>query len=713
MLKLRYRDEGVSTTSLLIVTFVVLALVVSVVSISMIPAGGPGEQPSGGVNTLTITAVSPVTAGQPSLITVLAYDADGNPVSGADISLSYTIPGARDSWDVALQLADQGDGSYTSNLTSQWAGTYVITASAEGTTIRTPGDITIVPGDVADVAISSTSPSATSTWYTSTLTFYFVDQYGNIVPGDLVDSQVESTFGLVGQTSPLQSHPDDTFSVSLDADNWGTAQVTISDGNSGVSSSEEIEFTSAYVDLSYNLVEPAVEFTSLENLEFVSSGDSQSISLDVGIFFPPGLGTLGQYALKVEYDNSILEFVGTTDPNPTDNFEAPEVSTTDNVLSLNQTGSTTGAGVSVATLQFNISEWAESTWENLKEKAGKLITWVEGLWDSLTQPAEPPAGTVVVDVKVFKKLFIPLKIWIVDGSGVSDDDARSDAEKAEDMFNKNAKACRLKYWYVYLVEINHISEDEWNTKAGADGQLTNEERDNLSRQNRYERWINVYYVPDNALGGALGLWDRSENAIFIDDNADFDNRTLGHELVHEFSKSAVKDSPVDNASAQGGRDDNNIMNYDNTGDDISEVQGGLIENELEKRADNRPAGEGGGKIYKPNPYTTTPTLGSAHIGSIETSFEHFEEYSYANAWITIEDAEGSPVVGATVTAEVARPDDATEIESGTTGSDGVVLLSHYTTLYGTYTFTVTDVQAEGMQYDSAANVVSSASVTLV
>jgi len=361
-----------------------------------------------------------------------------------------------------------------------------------------------------------------------------------------------------------------------------------------------------------------VEFASFENLEFVSSGDSQSFSLDIGIFFPPGLGTLGQYDMRVEYDSSILEVVGVTDPDPTDNFGAPELSTSDNIIYLSQVGSATEPGVSVATIQFRPWEWVENLWGDLKEKAGKIITWVEDLWDDLMEPVETPPGTVVVDGKVFKKLFIPLKIWIVDGSGVSDDDARSDAERAEDMLNKNAKACRLKYWYVFLVEINHISEGEWGTKAGADGQLTNDERDNLSRQNRWERWINVYYVPNNAIGGALGLWDRSENAIFIDDNADFDNRTLAHELIHELSKSAVKDSPVENASAQGGRDDNNIMNYDNTGDDISENQGRLIEEEVDNRAEDRPAGEGGGSIYKPNPYRVEPTLGRVHVGGIET-----------------------------------------------------------------------------------------------
>ncbi len=712
MPRLRCSDGKVPTPVLLYISIIIIALVAAGAYVGTRPAEQEEEEEEevpGEVHSLTITAVSPVTAGQSSSITVEAKDNEGTPVPGLDISLLWDIPGARDEWGVPLALVGQGDGSYTSSLTSQWAGTYTLITSTNTDVVAT-SQVSFEPGPSAGVVVSSTSPKPALSYYTSTLTFYAVDAHGNIISGDDTTWSINSSFGQAGEVQP---NHDDTFSVDISADNWGTAEVTITDGVSGVSGSEIIEFTPAYVDLSYHFVEPTVEISAVENLEFTSSGDSQTLSLDIGIFFPPSLGTLGQYDLRVEYDNLILRLVDITDPDPTDNFEAPEWGwTSDNTIYLTKVGSATEPGVSVATIQFNIWGWVENTWENLKEKAGEIITWVENLWDNLMEPVETPPGTVVVDGKVFKKLFIPLKIWIVDGSGVSDDDARSDAERAEDMLNKNAEACRLKYWYVFLVEINHISEDEWNTKAGADGQLTNDERDNLSRQNRWERWINAYYVPDNALGGALGLWDRSENAIFIDDNADFDNLTLPHELIHELSKSKVKDSPVDNAAAQGARTPGNIMNYDNTGENISENQGKLINETTENNSEERPAGEGGGRIYKPTPYTVEPTLGRVHVAGIETWYEHYEGYSYAMAWVTVVDAEDNPVAGATVIAEVDRPDGTKETESEITGSEGVASISHYTTLYGIYTFTVTDVQVEGMQYDSGSNVVSSASVEL-
>lgn len=112
--------------------------------------------------------------------------------------------------------------------------------------------------------------------------------------------------------------------------------------------------------------------------------------------------------------------------------------------------------------------------------------------------------------------------------------------------------------------------------------------------------------------------------------------------------------------------------------------------------------------------SVSPGPRRAHVAEIDTGAESFggEAYSYVKAWILVLDAEGKPVAGAKVVAEVARPDNDTVIEMATTGSDGIALIEHFTTYPGPYTFTVVDVQAEGVQYDPDANIVSSASVIL-
>ncbi len=112
--------------------------------------------------------------------------------------------------------------------------------------------------------------------------------------------------------------------------------------------------------------------------------------------------------------------------------------------------------------------------------------------------------------------------------------------------------------------------------------------------------------------------------------------------------------------------------------------------------------------------SVSPGPSSAHVAGINTGAESFggEAYSYVKAWVLVLDAEGKPLAGVKVTAEVARPDNDVVAEMATTGSDGIALIEHFTTYPGLYTFTVTDVQVEGVQYDPDANIVSSASVML-
>lgn len=682
----------------------------------------PAETKAQSLSISTETAASVTDS---SLITVTAYDANNNPVSGENAALYYSIPSSRESWSLPVQLSDQGDGKYTTSFSSQWAGKYYFTAWVGGTEIRETKELVFESGPPVEVVIDSTSPKPGSSYYTSALTFYFLDQYGNVVPSDRVTPQVETTFGLVGQTSELHAIGG-VFGVSIDADNWGAAQVSVSDNSTGISASTQIEFSPLYLDLSYNLVDPTVEFISYENLEFMSSGDNQSFIFDVGVFFPPELGTLGQYDLRVEFDNSLLEVVSVADPDLTDNFQVAEWSVTDNVIRLTQSGQTTSSGVGVAKVLFNVVDWIDNVWEGLKEKTGKIITWVENLWDNLTTPAPTPPGTVVTNGKVFKKLFVPIKFWVAPGADVSDEDLRERAEKAENIYNKNAIACRLKYWYVFLVEINHISDGDWNAHAPNDnvtwGDVDNSTAENLAKAIGWDRWVNVYVVPENGLQyhersctwvADLGWWV-DNGRIFYDPKLDPDNLTFPHELIHELSKSNVKDSPHENARDQGGRDENNIMNYDNTGETISENQGKLIDEQTENNSEERPENEGGGRIYRPRLglATVTPAANKMHVSNIQTGFEHFTGYSYAKAWVIIMDDQNSVVSGATVTVQVSRPDDTTATEAATTGADGTALISHYTTYYGSYFFDVTNVQLEGKEYDSAANVASSASVTL-
>lgn len=84
---------------------------------------------------------------------------------------------------------------------------------------------------------------------------------------------------------------------------------------------------------------------------------------------------------------------------------------------------------------------------------------------------------------------------------------------------------------------------------------------------------------------------------------------------------------------------------------------------------------------------------------------------YSRATVEIRDSDGLVVEGATVTGDFSGAISETGA-SAVTGTDGkAAITSEASIRTGTVTFTVTDVSGEGLEYDAAANVVSSASAT--
>jgi PKD repeat protein len=99
-----------------------------------------------------------------------------------------------------------------------------------------------------------------------------------------------------------------------------------------------------------------------------------------------------------------------------------------------------------------------------------------------------------------------------------------------------------------------------------------------------------------------------------------------------------------------------------------------------------------------------------HIGAFAMKVAKVGNGKAATATITIVDAGGVAVSGATVSGSWSSLTSGSA--SGTTNTPGVVsLISAKTRQTGTFTFTVTSVSASGYIYDSASNVATSGSIT--
>jgi hypothetical protein len=104
---------------------------------------------------------------------------------------------------------------------------------------------------------------------------------------------------------------------------------------------------------------------------------------------------------------------------------------------------------------------------------------------------------------------------------------------------------------------------------------------------------------------------------------------------------------------------------------------------------------------------TSPTM---HVSSIAPRF--VSARNTVQATVTIVDAGGLRVAGASVTVVVTRPNGSRVTLSRTTNTQGAAFFSTRVTASGTYSFRVSGVLKAGVTYDAAANVETSDSVVV-
>jgi len=110
--------------------------------------------------------------------------------------------------------------------------------------------------------------------------------------------------------------------------------------------------------------------------------------------------------------------------------------------------------------------------------------------------------------------------------------------------------------------------------------------------------------------------------------------------------------------------------------------------------------------------TATPSTATMHVSDIAPSFKSRTGSFQVRATVTIQDANNVAVSGASVTVNITQPNGAVVTQTRTTNTSGRANFSITSSQTGTYTFTVTNVTKTGLTYDPAANVETSASITV-
>jgi hypothetical protein len=100
---------------------------------------------------------------------------------------------------------------------------------------------------------------------------------------------------------------------------------------------------------------------------------------------------------------------------------------------------------------------------------------------------------------------------------------------------------------------------------------------------------------------------------------------------------------------------------------------------------------------------TQPVTPTVHVAGIVPGYRAQGTANQVYAQITIQDANGTPIKGATVAVDVTMPNNRHKILQAVTNSRGTARPALKSTLHGTFTFCVTNVTATGYTYDATQN----------
>ena len=192
---------------------------------------------------LSVSATSPVTAGNASSVTVTALDANGNPVLNGTGSVNLTITGQ----STTLATVALGGGTGSGSVTLTAAGTVTVKATDASNSLVTgvSNQITVATAAPAVLAAGAGTPQSAyvNTAFATPLTVTVTDAYGNPVSGVTVNFSTPAS-GAFAVLSASSCATDATGSCSVTATaNWTAGSYTVTAAVSGVSAGVSFSLT--------------------------------------------------------------------------------------------------------------------------------------------------------------------------------------------------------------------------------------------------------------------------------------------------------------------------------------------------------------------------------------------------------------------------------------------------------------------------------------
>jgi len=540
-----------------------------------------------------ITVPSTARAGDPIPVEIVTKNSAGQPTHFSFFDVFVEVSGRSGTLADRIPLTDNGDGTYTGNVTLNASGTYHFSplihdrsTLEKGHLKSPPATVQVIPTEIVALDLSGSSPFGP---ILATLRDAYQNPVSNPNPNDVTCTSDNPNLST-GPFQPDPEMPNWRVKADLQATEYTTGNLTCTHLPSGAQGQQSAGY-------------PPWKLTLKD-----------SIAGRTGRGFPPGVPFNAFVEVRVPAGKPGWKKVN-----------GQLVWPKDSGLIFN--------GCQPTTSQFQVSclpprdaPWDNSLWlvDFFTEflDPGSVIGESAPLFAQFTSPPVSPLvesyigvpdfhlydenfNEIVYDPLLFGVEFrhfpvaikpvrtLNMHIYLVEGSATQEE-AQADVDAAEAAFNANALSCNCGFFVDFVPTFTTIPAKDWK-KIDTDGDGWDRydrngdgdyddpgdnndafEAMNLGYFDSSANTENIYYVP-KIRGGALGVTYWPNQQVAVDNSQDNDNLTLFHEKVHELDLRKdgdfdVNDSPHDPNNAQGARDPGNAMNYDNTGPNLTRTQ---------------------------------------------------------------------------------------------------------------------------------------------
>lgn len=548
-------------------------------------------------------------------ITATALDSNEEKLSNQFLIATISTGIDHDSY---IQLQETSLGIYTGYFSTKLAATYKVKAEDENGNSSETKELSATPGLLDHIEIIDTTyPYQNDHRNKAFIKVTSKDKFENVLPYSSVSNTLEATttFGTTSVTHDSKG----IFTIEVKADDWGIAEINIRDKKSA-------EILSQQPETIYFL---PIQLGMPKGIE----KNKKTVSAPIYAYFPEKYGTLGTYGFTLHYDPKTLNFSKIEDLDETDNFPAPyyEADKLNGIIYISQTNSKpssdtpsdlaagkilfdiVGTGEGVIYVEDAVLKDTNGEEKSYLAKFGELIGESVETAENAIKAAKDAAietGGAIIDatsnaidsaldgiakwaynIKNAKEICID--VFTFPNSNTTAQQINQDISWANLIFSKIADSCNCKFYInVTLNSSTALSAADWNAiDTNGDNDLDLAETSIMGTLHPAtgqtasgNKCTPLYYVPqinNNDIGWS---WEPDmvppppNSGIALDQSQDPDNKTLAHELSHQFSESEIIDpnNPPDSAT-QGSDTAGNLMNYDNTGDSLTKEQCSLLE----------------------------------------------------------------------------------------------------------------------------------------